>query len=705
MISCQNCKILPQAVAVAILGLGSTQGAIAQESALEEVIVTAQKREQSLLEVPVSMQALSGDFLANNAVRDLSEVMTMVPSASEELSGTPTQRRYQIRGVGSGFLTADGTVGYYLNDSAFFLFGENFAPIARTFDMERVEVLRGPQSTLYGNGSMGGTVRFVTKKPNLESVEAHVRTGFSDTEGGESGNYIDAAVSLPIVKDTLGLRLVGSYEDIGGYQLNVFGDEDTNTAEIRSLRGELLWQASENLSLDLLYVSNEGDSDGGNLLLSLDPAVGLALPGDFNNDEQELAALTVDWDLGFATLVSNWTTIDTARDSLINLPFPGVGLPNDTLQSSIIYDGEAFNTETRLVSQGDGPLQWMAGVFYSDSEYEQAQVFNGLIPNSTQTFDSESISVFGEVSYSLLDGKLIPLFGVRYFEDDRESNITTATTQPGSETFDSVNPRFNLQWLPRDTSNYYLNIAKGFRSGNFNNPDVCGLHSLPPEFGGPGLPCEVSLDSDELWSYEAGAKWILAGGQLQLDVAAYYIDWQDIRQGVPAFGLFQEYQVGDAEITGLDLQVLYSPEGLKGLTLSATANFNESEFTDLDPAIAAATGAAEGGELPFAPDQTLSLAADYGWVMGDNWAGQASFAYRHIAGQLGQFGSSTVGDDRDLLSARLGVSFKDFGVAVFGRNLLGEDGAIYSQSPAGGLTAFTQDYPRQVGVELTYSFK
>jgi len=125
------------------------------------VVVTAQKREQQLQEVPLSIQAFEGAALEEANIRDLNEVITFVPGASEGIAWAAGQRTFQIRGVGVG--AGDPTVGYYLDDSAFFLFGEGFAPMGRTFDIERVEVLRGPQGTLYGNGSMGGTVRYITR--------------------------------------------------------------------------------------------------------------------------------------------------------------------------------------------------------------------------------------------------------------------------------------------------------------------------------------------------------------------------------------------------------------------------------------------------------------------------------------------------------------------------------------------------------------
>tara|TARA_B110000238_G_scaffold154004_1_gene166379 strand:- start:655 stop:2346 length:1692 start_codon:yes stop_codon:yes gene_type:complete len=560
--------------------------------------------------------------------------------------------------------------------------------------MERVEVLRGPQGTLYGNGSMGGTVRYITKKPNLNEFELHARAGMSSPKDGENGNYLDAAISMPLIKDTLGLRVTGSRERLGGYTTDSLGNEETGEADINSYRGELLWVVSDDLELRLLHSYNEGEQDRGTLLSSLDPSINVYLPGDFGDSEESITSFALDWDLGFATLISSTTLIDTERHARQSVPIPGLG----TLELFSDAKGEAFNNETRLVSNGDSRFNWIVGAFYSDSEVTNEQDSNFFfVPFNVQEFNSKSISFFGEVSYELMDGKLIPLVGVRYFEDDRDTNSTSFAVQPPGKTFNSTNPRFNLSYFPNETQHYFLNIAKGFRSGDFNNPAICGpLHSAN------GLPCEDTIDSDELWSYELGGKFELADRQVLLEVSAYFMDWQDVRQQVQFFAVGQGYSVGDAEIKGLDISLMYAPQSVPGLTLQLSGNWASSEFTKLDPALDAVLLTNEGDDLPLVPDQTFAFLANYDWNLRDNWDGQASVSFSHIGKQAGLFATTAVGDDRDLLRIRLGARNDSFGIYLFGNNLLSEDGAIYSQNPVGGLFALTQDYPRHVGIELTY---
>ena len=693
---------LAHAVLVGLVSLGwvgTTLAAaeVADIPRLEEVIVTAQKRSQSLEEVPLSIQAFTGDALEQSSVRDFSELITFVPGASEGLSWNAGSREYQIRGIAQG--SGDPTVGYYVDDAAFFLYGVSSAPMGRTFDMERVEVLRGPQSTLYGNGSMGGTVRFITNKPNLEAVEGQVAAGYSSTDGGDPGHHVDGAVSIPIIENKLGVRLVASSEEIGGYhEVPDSNIDDYNEADVTNLRANVLWTPSDRLTLKLLYLSNEIEQDGGSVLASLDPPIGTAFEGDYSNTDYDLLSGTLAYDFASFTLTSTFTEIDYASELASSLPFP---VPGGILLFNRDFDGEAFNNETRLVSTGDGPLQWIAGVFYSDTDVDESVAFvPALSPDSIQVRKSESLSVFGEVSWSLLDGTLVPLFGLRYFEDDRESTTSSLTQQVEPETFDRWNPRFNLSWFPDEGAHYYLNIAKGFRSGNFNSPDICGIHALA------GMPCELSVDSDEVWSYEIGSKLSLAEGQLSLDLALYFQDLQDSRQYVsdPILAFFQDYKVGDAESYGIDVGVVYAPRSVEGLTLRLAGNWNSSEWTDTRPEIEAVSGVSNGDRMPLVPEWTLAVGADYSWQAMNDWEGLVSLSYNYIDSQVGQFGANTVGDERKLLRARLGLENERYGVYLFGKNLLGEDGAVYSQAATNGLTAFTQDYPRQLGIEARVKF-
>ena len=366
---------LAHAVLVGLVSLGwvgtsYSASERADSPLLEEIIVTAQKRSQSLEEVPLSIQAFTGDALEQSSIRDFSELITFVPGASEGLSFNAGSREYQIRGIAQG--SGDPTVGYYVDDAAFFLYGVANAPMVRTFDMERVEVLRGPQSTLYGNGSMGGTVRFITNKPNLEAVEGQVAAGYSSTDGGDPGYHVDGAVSIPLIEDILGVRLVASYEEIGGYHEVPDSDiDDFNEADVTSLRANVLWTPSDRLTLKLLYLSNEIEQDGSSLLASLDPPIGTAFEGDYSDTDYDLLSGTLVYDFDSFSLTSTFTGIDYASEFVSHC---------HSRFRVVFCSGIVSSTATHSIMKRDWFRRAMArcsgaGVFYSDSESKKSNVF------------------------------------------------------------------------------------------------------------------------------------------------------------------------------------------------------------------------------------------------------------------------------------------------------------------------------------------
>ena len=448
--------------------------------------------------------------------------------------------------------------------------------------------------------------------------------GYSATDGGDPGYYGDAMVSIPLLQDQLGLRVSGGYEEVGGYHQGTTGESDTNEGKLDNIRTSLLWQPSDSLVIKFLYTYNKADQDGSASLASLDPPIAAAAPGDYTDRNYNLYSNTVAWDSAIGKLSTTTTWIDNQSDALFNVPIAIA--PGGNLEATYSTDGEAFNNETRLVSTGDGPTQWLVGSFYSNTEAKQETLTNipQFIPDSVQDLNSEALSLFGELSRAYRDGTLVPLVGLRAFDDDRDSSISNISGESEKQNFDSINPRFNLSFYPDENALYYGNIVKGFRSGNFNNPNVCAQQRLPVEQGGGGLPCEDAVDSDELWSYEVGTKLSLLEGQLALDAAVYYEDWSDVREAVPFNGLYQDYQVGDAEIYGLDLSMVLAPDSLEGLTVQATFNVNSSEFKNLDPAIETASGMQEGDRLPLVPESTLSLAGNYSWSIGGGWLGAGS---------------------------------------------------------------------------------
>lgn len=669
---------------------------------LEEVVVTAQKqnRAQSVLEVPFSIQAVTDKTLRDANMRTLSDIVSLVPGASETNSNSIGRNSFQIRGVDS--VGGDPTVSYYVDDSAYP--GAFFAPIARAFDMQRVEVLRGPQPTLYGNSSMGGTIRFITKQPNLSRWEAHMNAGSTSTKGGEFGHYLDAAISVPIVEDRLALRLSGSYEDVGGWMEDAFDNKDVNDGKIIDLRASLLWQASEKLNIKLSFERVDVSQRYGQFLSSVQPPISNGLPGNVQTNVNDMFSATLQYEFDFATLTSTTTVVDSSSPTLINLP-AGNFIKEDT-------PGDSLNNETRLVSSGRGPLGWLIGTFYTESK-SSGTVDVNLGPIALQgVVDSKatSKSVFGELSYQLFDGKLKPAVGVRYFEEDDET-ISTTTTSLFGEPLDATtrvlggpssawSPRLNLSYLPDDRSLLYLNIARGFRGGTNNSAVSCALIEAPPP-DGLGLTCPLAIDPDALWSYEIGVKRSALERQLQFELAAYYMDWKNYRTNLQLQGLSAVLELGDAELYGIDVSALYAPAAVPGLTLSMAANIPDGKIVKADPGLAAQIGLGDGDKMSAQPDYTLTLSANYQWPIGGSWGGLTNVTFSQIGSQ---FNAETriPSKTRNLLRARIGLRNGHMGIYLYGNNLLDENNKIMEFSSTPGTSTSFRDTPRQLGVNVTY---
>jgi len=662
-----------------------------------EIIVTAQRREQALSDVPIAVQAFQGEQLEETGYRDLREIIGLVPGASEGRGNAAGIRSYQIRGVSSFY--GDSTIGYYLDEAAYVIPNRNYAPVARSFDIERVEVLRGPQGTLYGLGSMGGTIRFITADPDLTAPRARGDFGISDTgEGGRRNWYGDVAVSLPIVQDRLAIRGVASIETRGGFAQSPSFPGDFDDDRLESYRFKVLARPIDALTIRLGYHRSETADDWGQNYATTDPATFPALSVTGRNRQvYDMYTAYAGLDLGPVLLESSTgyiDRIDRSRGPIILGPGPAFRL-------DVLGESTSFVQEVRLVSQGSGTVQWVLGGIYQDSEsLEDIRVIGGPPISAASIYDSRSWAVFGEVSVGLFNDTLRPLIGLRYFEDDRD--FFSQNRPPGpvlpppfirEANFDSLNPRFNLSYRPNEDLTFYVNAARGFRSGTFNSAAAVGASG--------GLAA-FEVAPDNIWSYEAGGKFTLAGGRLYVELTAYTFDWSNVQLNYTIAGGVQVIRnAGDVEGKGVELIVNWRPA--PGLTLTASGSLHDTEFASIiNPASFVATpNIRVGRQVASVPRNTFSLGATYNRPIG--WQNASLFLnaqFTHVGRQgdpgdnLGRFGES-----QDLLRARAGLQWEHFGLFLFGENLLGENDAIQVSG-----SGRTRQYPRVLGVEATFDF-
>lgn len=680
-----------------------------QQRGLEEVIVTAQKREERLQDVPISISVMSGEKFEHSSIEGIADALRRIPGvdAGPSIVGGATQ--LNVRGVGTDFGVFSGSspVAYYVDSVPFGLVKSAVVPDSSAYDLERVEVLRGPQGTLYGATALNGAVRVLTHDADLDRFEFKARTGFSGTEEGEPSYGGDVAVNIPIIEDKLAVRLIAGHQFLGGW-IDSPADNNVNSTTSDNLRLKINAQPTEQLSVGVSYWRSRIESDAPSTgdLDDTTPLTG-AQPLHTYFDS---FGLKVGYDFSGFTLssVSSFLTFDNSGV----LDFGGIALFTG-------LESEVFAQEINLVSTGDGPWRWSLGAFYRDAEDTLIQDYS--IPGifSIDYGDtSESAAVFGEVG-RMLTSELELTVGLRYFHDEvsnfqRKLDVGQAPGTPLQdieETFTATTPRIVLTWEPSDTFTAYASYSEGFRSGFPQNVNVLLV--------APTFPV---VQPDTLRNYEIGAKGDSFGGLLTFDAALYYIDWEGVQQQRTVLfnniGVTAPVNAGSASGLGIDLAVSVRPT--EGLEIGGTLSWNDLTI-DQDVLVADSNGPggqavlfAAGDRLQRSPEFTGGAFVDYSFPMGGGFEGVASFSANYTDSQpvnslvngirivqlgdtlLVSRGSFTISPESDRWSAMLFVD-----------NLSGEDG-----SPPDGLTAGLGSgdvrrarlRPRTVGIQLRYNF-
>ncbi len=715
--------------ALAMLDVGMSQAFAAVEAEIQEMVVTAQKREQKLSEIPQAVQAFSGDAMEKAGIKDLNELISSIPGASEGRSTTSSSRSYQIRGVASYY--GDSTVGYYLDDAVFSILNRNWAPVVRTFDVERVEVLRGPQGTLYGLGAMGGSIRFITAEPDLKEFRARGDAGYSVTKGGDPNWSGDLAVSIPLSKDTVAIRAVASYDHKGGWAESPTFPGEKNVSEAEYYRLKLLAKPTQELTVKLGYQHTDDRDDKGNQLLTVDPdrfsasTLGGKPMTTFNDSKMNVSNAYISYDFGPALLESSNGYIERSAAGRVPLI---IGPLTASLNTG--NQAKTFASELRLVSKGKDPFHWIGGAIYLHSKsgedvnvnFASSPPFPPLLPygtvysaiiNNTSVYESKSTAVFGEISYDFLDGRLTPLVGIRHFSDDRTftdyerphapgvfppfPTVPASTTSYGA-TFKSWNPRFNVSYKLTNEALVYTNVAKGFRSGTFN-----ALAAVTA-----GAPRTV--DPDKLWSYEVGTKLTLLNRKLSLEGAVYHLDWKNmqINETDPVTKISLLANAGKVKGDGFDYGINWVTP-VKGLSLAASGNFNRTKFDGVNNTLFPNTNIVDGRQLSQVPKQTHTLSATYKTPLSGTEL-MASFygAYTYIDKQgdinsIGATPATTVpaplANAQNLLKMRIGVEGEHWGAHLVGENLTNQDDPTNISG-----SGFQKNYPRRIGLEFNFDY-
>jgi len=628
---------------------------------LEEVVVTASKREETVKEVPASITALTGINLEKLGVVDFQDYMPYVPSLSQNQNNQPGYSSTIIRGLNSGSSQTTATVGYYLDDtpitpSSPVSTGGYFTPDPDLGDLERIEVLKGPQSTLYGAMTLGGLVKIVSKKPDLTRYGGDFSvSGVTLTNGG-SGASVRGALNIPLVQDALAARVSAYYRYDPGFTDNVFrGNTNVNTDHAHGARLSLRYQPIEKLDFELSGLIQNFHAVGNTQefldLQTLKPIYQTnqyATP--FNEEtstQTTLLSLKANYDtkigtlvnsLGFGRYYTTYDLLDFTPTFGFYLPlFFGIDDPNVSPQGNNYKpETKKLTDELRFVSKRMGKVEWLLGLFYTHEKiswpyeidfntYPNAE----LLPSPPNPFGTGSLggtyseyAGFGDLTYYLTDALDVTV-GTRYSQN-RQNSVNTAgppdmvvanvDLSASDETY-----LFDLRWRPSGSLSTYLRVASGYRPGG---PQILGSSPTMPL--PPGIP--TSFGPDTAWNYEVGAKGQWLDGKLNANLAVYYLAWRNIQLNTTYLGSIITGNGGNAKSEGVEFESSYQP--VRGLVIGASAAFDETAMTSIDPTNSA--GAQLGDPLPYTPKWSGALTGDYTFPLAPNVKGAmgASWLYR-----------------------------------------------------------------------------
>lgn len=722
--------MLASSASLLLLSAGAAQAQSAGDPAtIEEVIVTAQKRAERLIEAPQSVTAISSADLAKTGAREFVDFAATVPGLQFTTQG-PGSSQLSLRGVTSG-ADVGPTVGIYVDEvpygsSSAFTNGPRRALDVGLFDVERVEVLRGPQGTLYGASAMGGVLKYVMRAPVLDVLEGSAKAGVAG--GSEGGVSYDGSlvVNAPLAEGVSAVRASAFYSRDGGFSDNVVtGQSDVDRGEVYGGRADLRFEPTDAFSARLTAFAQNVRRDGGRYATytltgvpvagELDQAHPLSEP--FSADFR-LVSGVLEYDFGGAVLTSvtsyqTTKTEATTDGSAVYAPLLQLffGIPATAMAVNEQSETKKFAEEVRLASAPGQALEWLLGAFITREESELNQVgevfgaglvklpVNAVTASIPSTY--EEYALFGDLTWHVTD-KFDVTGGLRAARNEQKVTQNTSgllvTQAPGSKSQeDVVTYLANARYRFSKDFTAYARFATGYRPGGPN------YLVLDPATGLPGAP--ATFESDSLDSYELGVKAETPDRRFGIDAAVYYIDWSDIQLLTGVAGVTTYVNGGGAEIKGAELALTARP--VPEFFASASFAYNDGKLSDDAPAL----GAVKGERLPNVPRYTATLSADYTWL-DSSLRPSVGATVRYVDDRKASFDGSPAMPqyllpDYTAVDLRAGLSFERFEAQAFVNNVFDKVGQLSAQtvlSSLGGPAQVTILQPRTFGLRLTAPF-
>jgi len=717
--------LIPLACAMTMLGTD----VLAQ--AIDEVVVTARKREESLQETPVSVMAFGGDDLAQQNVSDLKGLDIKLPNVAIGGAGGVggTNAAFYVRGIGTSrnAVNQESAVALYVDDA---YYGRSDGALLAVMDVAQIEVSRGPQGTLFGRSATAGAIRYITNKPNYDELEGKIEA----TLGSENRRDLKGVINVPL-GDAAAVRVTAATLNQDGYVDGFFSGKDYGDVGSDMVRTYFGWQATNDLEILASVDYTRMDSNGGaSTLLAVDdshprsliPAEAAAgfdartLPvGEYDTSFQAGDNFYESDNIGLA-LTFNWTLSDSLdfksstnwRDADIE------GAYDTDATHAILSQQGPFERDLNMFSQEfqlsgtsvDDALNWVGGVFYYNEESTETRLVqsgvNAGIPMSstriTNPYEVESLAAFGQGTYDLTDTWSVTA-GLRYTRDEKTitadelnaagvskmANLGGPVTR--DDTWSAVSGRLSLEWQAAEDIFLFGSYARGFRAGGFNDRIRT---NLPNDFFGI-----TDFDEEVLDMYELGIRSEFFDHRVRLNLTAFYGEFSDMQIStlLPGTNRAVVKNAGEAELKGIEGELIWAINDV--LTLDSTFGLLDTEYTKLNPTVTSVTLDSDFARAPEA-SFSLGLEADLGEVVGRidyGWKDD----FRTVEGDSTHIAQAAYG----LLSANITYAPEgaNWSISVFGTNLTDEEYIVSGISLLNTPFGITQAEPgrfREVGVKF-----
>lgn len=750
---------------------------------LDAITVTATRRAETVQEVPINITAVTGLDIQQQGLKDLSDLVKTVPGLFLVDQGGRDTNLLVVRGLNvsslagfDGNISGGGVVAQYIGDIPLYL---DF----RLLDIDRVEALLGPQGTLYGAGTLGGALRYLPVRPEIGETFFEVGMGVNVmSKSDDVGTETRFTANLPIGERAALRAAVAYFEDPGfidyayvvrepgvsnpqpnfndpaDVEANLRRVKDANFVDVLSGRLAFRYEFSDAVTADLSYY-HQNQKAGGRTINHVasfgtgryESAQRFVEPNDRKN---QLLSLEINADLGFATLTSasgySKYTDDGQRDQtdlLLNFEYGYETFPSFVSFTHEETEEKRYNQEIRLVSNSEGPLNWIVGAFYNRSDfYGTSKEFVPGLPAYWEVDRPDELeyyaiadvyfketALFGEIGFDFTD-RWSATVGARRFEFKDDSSVgfdlPFLYTMLGIYGPDEVNPEFeDVQVSDKDTifkfnTSYrfsddvmgYLTLSEGYRTGGSNAIPAC-QDPLPPGQNVCALPNERLIRPDKTLNHEIGLKSAWMDGRLVLNGALYFIKWKDIQvDGTTVNGnLPITVNGGEAETRGVELSAM--ARLTDGLRVSASYSYNDAKLTEDAPGIVGGQDAFDGDRLPGSPKQQANIALNYYSPLANGMAWGLDYSVHvqsDVYTRVGLRNNGEVLPGYSTHNAAISLFGERWDVRLYARNLFDK----YAETGVRGTPAFIRDIdgfslrtyyksvlePRRVGVDFTYRF-